>query len=83
MSLNVVELVDGKARVNWLGAVALFAGLFAACGLIPSGALWLWLGDVKVAGSALAIGFSMACCSLPMLIAQQLRLPAERLPLGK
>jgi hypothetical protein len=80
MLVNVVENAAGKARVKWQGALLLFAGLYSACGLIPAAGMWLASGDTKLAGTALAVGFSIACCTLPILVLQQLRLPIDRLP---
>lgn len=83
MAINVVENCDGRAQIRWFGVLALFIGLFVASGLIPAAGMWLLLGSPKLAGMALAIGFSMACCTLPMLVMQQFRLPIDRLPAGK
>lgn len=83
MAINVVENCDGRAQIEWLGVMVLFVGLFVASGLIPATGMYLLLGSSKPAGMAIAIGFSMACCTLPMLIFQQLRLPIDRLPAGK
>lgn len=80
MAINVVENVHGKARVRWLGALVLFIGLWTACGLIPAAGMWVAFGDSKLTGTAIAVGFSIACCSFPMLIVQQLRLPIEKVP---
>ena len=80
MALNAVENVKGQARVSWPGATVLFLGLVAACGAIPAVGLWLVLGDAKLVGTAVAVGFSIACCSFPILLIQQLRLPLDRLP---
>lgn len=80
MAVNVVENVQGKARVHLPGAFVLLVGLYAACGLLPAAGMWLAFGDTKVAATALAVGFSIACCTLPMLIVQQLRLPIDKLP---
>lgn len=80
MTLNVVENVCGRARVSWPGAAVLFLGLVAACAGVPAAGFWLALGDTKLAGSAIAAGFSIACCSLPLLVTQQLRLPLDRMP---
>jgi len=80
MALNVVENVDGQARVSWPGASVLFLGLVMACAAIPAAGLWLAFGDVRLIGSAVAVGFSMACCTFPQLIMQQVRLPLDRLP---
>ncbi len=80
MALNVVENVGGRARGSWPGAAVLFLGLVAACAAVPAAGFWLALGDVQLAGSAVAAGFSIACCSLPLLLTQQLRLPLDRLP---
>lgn len=82
MAVNVVENCGGRVRVKWLGVLLLFVGLFLACGLIPAAGMWMLLGSVDSAGMALAIGVSMACCTLPLLVLQQLRLPIERLPPG-
>lgn len=80
MAINVVENCDGRAQIKWFGVFVLFMGLFVASGLIPAAGMWLLLSSPKPAGMALAIGFSMACCTLPILVIQQLRLPIERLP---
>jgi|GEM_PF-3226732 len=80
MAINVVQNVDGKARVKWLGTFVLLVSLYSACGLIPAAGMWLAFGDTKLVGTALAVGFSIACCTLPMLIAQQCRLPIDKLP---
>ena len=81
MVLNVVENVNGRAKVSWPGAAVLFLGLVAACALVPAAGSWLLFGDAKLAGMAVATGFSIACCSFPLLLIQQLRLPLERLPI--
>ena len=80
MALNVVENVNGRARVSWPGALVLFLGLLAPCSLVPAAGFWLALGDARLAGMAVAVGFSIACCSFPLLLGQQLRLPLDRLP---
>ena len=80
MALNVVENVNGRARVSWPGALVLFLGLLAPCALVPAAGFWLVLGDAKLSGMAVAVGFSIACCSFPLLLGQQLRLPLDRLP---
>ena len=80
MAINVVENCDGRAQIRWFGVFVLFIGLFVASGLIPAAGMGLLLGNPKQVGMALAIGFSMACCTLPMLVIQQLRLPIDRLP---
>ena len=80
MALNVVENVNGRARVSWPGALVLFLGLLAPCALVPAAGFWLALGDARLAGMAVAVGFSIACCSFPLLLGQQLRLPLDRLP---
>ena len=80
MAINVVENVEGRARVYWSGASVLLLGLFASCGFVPAAGMWLAFSDAKLVGTTLAIGFSIACCSLPMLLIQQLRLPLDKLP---
>ena len=80
MAFLVVENVNGRARVSWPGAVLLFSGLIAACVAVPATGLWLAFGDARLTGIAVAVGFSMACCSFPLLLDQQLRLPLDRLP---
>jgi hypothetical protein len=80
VALNVVENVGGRARVFWPGAAVLFLGLVAACVAVPATGLWLALGDGKLVANAVPIGFSIACCSFPLLLTQQLRLPLDRLP---
>lgn len=80
MAISVVENVAGRARVNWAGASVLLLGLFAACGLVPAAGMWLAFADAKLVGTALAVGFSIACCSFPMLLVQQMRLPLDKLP---
>ena len=79
MVLNVVENAGGRAQVRWAGAGVLFLGLVAACAAVPAVGFWLVLGDAKLA-STVAAGFSMACCTFPLLLIQQLRLPLDRLP---
>ncbi|MDX1963663.1 MAG: hypothetical protein SFX18_10950 [Pirellulales bacterium] len=81
MAIRVVENVQGKAHLNWLGLFVLFVGLLAACSLIPAAGMLVAFGNWKLAGTALAVGFSIACCSLPMLVIQQIRLPIEKLPI--
>lgn len=81
MAINVVENCDGRAQIKWFGVFVLFIGLFVASGLIPATGMWLLLGGTKPAGMALAIGFFIACCTFPMLVLQQLRLPIDRLPI--
>lgn len=61
MTISVVENVYGKARVKWIGAFALFAGLFVACGMTPAVGMWFAFGDPKLVATTLAVGFSMAC----------------------
>ena len=80
LNVNVVENDNGRARVCWAGAVVLFLSLIAACGAVPATGFWLAFGDAKLVGTAVATGFSIACCSFPLLLIQQLRLPLERLP---
>jgi phosphatidylserine synthase len=82
MSIHVVENVHGKAHVKWLGAATLFLGLYSACGLVPALAIWLLSFDANATRTALAVGFSMACCTLPILIIQQLRTPIGDMPSG-
>lgn len=83
MSINVVESCDGQAKVAWFGVGILFVAIFIATGLVPAAGMWWWLGSAKPAGMALAVGFSMACLTLPVLVIQQLRLPIDRLPTSK
>jgi hypothetical protein len=80
MVMNVVENVNGRAKVSWPGAAVLFLALVASCALVPAAGLWLALGDAKLAATAVAIGFSIACCSFPLLLGQQRGLPLDRLP---
>jgi hypothetical protein len=81
MAINVVENVQGVARVNWTGASVLAIGVLIACAMIPALGMWLAFADAKLVGTAMAVGFSMSCSTLPMLILQQLRLPLDRLPM--
>jgi hypothetical protein len=80
MVMNVVENVNGRAKVSWPGAAVLFLGLVASCALVPAAGLWLALGDDKLAAMAVAVGFSITCCSFPLLLGQQIGLPLDRLP---
>jgi hypothetical protein len=80
MALAVVESINGRSRVSWLGAMVLFLALVAACAAVPAAGLWLVFGDARLAGLAVAVGFSIACCSFALLLGQQLRLPLDRLP---
>ncbi len=80
MKLNVVENAGGRAQVCWLGTAVLFLGLFTASAAIPAAGFWLVFRDLKMVSSAVAVGTSMACCSFPLLLIQQLRLPLNRLP---
>jgi len=80
VTLNVVENIGGRSRVCWPGAAVLFLGLVAACAGVPAAGFWLAIGNAKLAGIAIAAGFSIACCSLPLLLTQQLRLPLDRTP---
>ena len=61
MTLNVVENVNGRARVSWPGATVLFLSLVAACAAVPAVGFWLALGDAKLVGTAVAAVFSIAC----------------------
>ena len=80
MTFNVVENVGGRPRVSWPGAAVLFLGLVAAAAAVPAAGFWLAFHDITLVGSAVAVGFSMACCSWPLLLVQQSRLPLDRLP---
>jgi hypothetical protein len=82
MAIHVVENCDGRAQINWSGLGILFVSLFVASGLIPAIGMGLLLSSEKSAGMALAIGFSMSCCTLPILVLQQLSLPIDQLPVG-
>lgn len=75
MALNVVERVDGRARISLPGAALLFLGLSVACAAVPAAGFWLALADARLAGTAVAAGFSMACCTFPLLLVQN---PGER-----
>lgn len=80
MAIHVVENANGRPRIVWGGAAVLFLGLFSASAAIPAIGFWLAFGEARLVGMAIAIGFSMACFTLPMLLLQQMSLPLERLP---
>jgi len=80
MALNVVEIVNGRPRVSWPGAVVLFLGLVAACAAIPGFSFWLAFGDARLVSTAVAVELWSACYSFTMLLGQQLRLPLAQLP---
>jgi len=54
--------------------------LVTASAAVPAAGFWLALGNLELVGSAFTVGFSMACCTLPLLLIQRLRLPLDRLP---
>jgi len=80
MAINVVENAQGVAQINWTGASVLAIGTLFACAIIPAIGMWLVFADPKLVGTAMAVGFSISCCTLPMLLLQQLRLPLNKLP---
>jgi hypothetical protein len=80
MAINVVENVNGIARVNWVG-VSVTIGLGCTCAIIPAIGMWLLFPDTKLAGAAFANGFAIGCGTLPVLVLQRLRLPIEKLPI--
>jgi len=81
MAINVVENVNGAARVNLPGVMILGLGILTASAIIPALGMWFVFADPKLAGTAIAVGFLFACGSLPMLVLQQMRLPLDKLPI--
>ena len=80
MAINVVENVQGAAKINWTGASVLAIGVLFACAIIPAMGMWLTFAAPKLVGTAVAVGFSISCCTLPLLLIQQLHLPLDKLP---
>jgi hypothetical protein len=80
MTFIVVKNINGRACVSWPGAMILFVALLAACATVPAAIFWLAFDDERLTGTAVAIGFSIACYCCPLLLSQQLRLPIDRLP---
>ena len=80
MALNVVEIVNGRLRVSWPGALVLFLGLVAGCAAIPAFGFWLAFGDARLVSTAVAVGLWSACFSFTLLLGQQRRLQLARLP---
>ena len=79
MAINVVENVNGVARVNWMG-VSVTIGVVCTCAIVPAIGMWLLFPDTNLAGTAFSHGFAIGCGTLPVLVLQQLRLPIENLP---